>query len=187
MRVTSAPQALLAACIAIGLPWQIARAEPLATAAPARICDRPQALDDALAQARKVLSDSNLLCLCTDALLGAAPSPRCQSFDPGSELALMQRSILSSSDAILAVWKQRSTGIDVLPGATLVALKGEGGQIDDLVGLVDDGVLAGIERCRGAISATCNSLANSCLGDYKCYADDTCACYTCNNGSCGIN
>jgi hypothetical protein len=187
MIVLSAQRALLIACLSTCMPWQLAQAETPVATASTRICDRPQELDDALAQARKVLSDSNLLRLCADALLGAAPSPRCQSFDPGGELALMQRSILSSTDAILAAWKQRGGGIDLLPGATLVALKGEGNQIDDLVGVVGDGVLGAIERCTGENSVACTSLKGNCLGDYKCYSDNTCACYTCNSGTCGIN
>mgnify|MGYP001822457331 FL=1 len=148
---------------------------------------RSPELSNAIIQSLDIIERSSLLQSCMAEMLREGPK-LCAYFNPRATLLAMRGQINASTNKIDNL--NPANGVDLAPYDTLVALEAEERKIDDLLGVADTG-LEGIERCSGGpLSPACTVLRSTCFGDWKCYGDKTCACYTCNKGgipgSCGI-
>ena len=145
-------------------------------------------LSNALRKSLGIAERSSLLQSCIAEMLREGPK-LCAYFNPRPTLLAMRGKVKGAINQIDAL--KPANGIDLAPYDALVALEAEEHKIDDVLGIVETG-LEGIERCSGGpLSPACTVLRSTCFGDWKCYGDMTCACYTCNKGgipgSCGIN
>jgi hypothetical protein len=115
----------------------------------------------------------------------------CEINNPGAALEAVRAQLQASGNQLNGLIPHDA--IDPAPWATLITIEIEEVKIDDLAGLFGGEVEPeGIERCSdGFLGTGCTVLRSTCLGDFKCYGDNTCACYTCNKGgipsSCGID
>lgn len=154
-----------------------------------QICERSDDLENALTTAKSTIKEANLLLNCADAIANRSPSRYCIVSDHNSELEYMTETLDEVSKLLLpaVIAARPAPRNDPYPRYILQTVNSTVVKLDDFTTLPGD-ELESIERCSGGrLSYDCLTLVHACAGDFECYGDETCACYTCNGGSCGIN
>ena len=148
---------------------------------------RSPQLSNAIQKGYDLVEKSKLLQGCMREIL-RDESNLCAQFDPVYRSRAVKAKIKATHKRISHLLPK--SGIDLAPYTILGALEAEESKINDVLKVVGEGPVGSIERCTGVLSTACLTLRSTCQGDWKCYGDGTCACYTCHKGgipgSCGI-
>ncbi len=179
--ITTALRALALAWLALTLTTPSALAQP----GDDDQCYCPVEIENALKQGREVLSKLERLDACVNELLNGRVH-YCAPLDAKAEYLLLSREV----DAVAAELERLET-TDLQVMFQRLAMDASRHQIDDLLGLPPRYEEVQVDECAGGgASADCMGLRHGCAGDFVCYDDDTCRCYTCTNGgqpgSCGL-